>query len=229
MYQLQHYMCKKCKSVSMYKTKTLSKNTTTYVCSHCEKKPDDFFVKKDINRLLPVWFDDHDVCHYELPDELTDLRLGEKLLIQRFSCFVPIVHIKNGMMGIKGHCCCFKQDICDMAMTLPRLTVNAVKVVKGIRDKNGLLSEISFVIRRDKVMSALFWLKKYHKWYRDDKDLIICEENLSWMQGQQECELNQLQIIDEFDEESDVTEPRTGFVSQLHNISLSLSSSGELQ
>jgi hypothetical protein len=228
MFQLQHYKCIKCQSVSMYKIHSKINANTPYVCSQCAKKPDDFFVKQGSNRLLPVWFDDVGQCHYELPDELVGLRLGEKLLIQRYSCFVPIVHIKNGIMGIKGHCCCFKQDICDMATTLPRLKVNAIKVVKGVKNSAGFLSEISFIVRKDRVMSALFWLKKYHKWYRDDKDLIICEENLNWMNGNNECELDQLVVIDEFEDECDITEPGTGYVSQLNNTSISTKSNGTL-
>ena len=90
-------------------------------------------------------------------------------------------------------------------------------------------SEISFVVRRDKVMRALIWLKKYHKWYKDDKDLIICEENLNWMNGKNECELDQLVVIDEFDDECDVIEPGTGYVSQLYNASISVDSKGSFQ
>ncbi len=137
MFQLQHYRCRKCQCVTMYKINAVTDPNTSYYCSYCDKKPNEFFVQQGCNRLLPVWYDDFGLCHYELPDELVGLRLGEKLLIQRYSCFVPIVHIKNGIMGIKGHCCCFKQDICDMANTLPRLKVNAIKVVKGIKNSDG--------------------------------------------------------------------------------------------
>ena len=39
-------------------------------------------------------------------------------------------------------------------------------------------------------MDALNWLKKYNILYRDNTDLIIDEDNLSWMGGKDEMELD---------------------------------------
>lgn len=33
-------------------------------------------------------------------------------------------------------------------------------------------------------------MKKYHKWYRDDPDLVIDESNLPWMGDREECDLS---------------------------------------
>jgi hypothetical protein len=41
---------------------------------------------------------------YHVPNELSCLQEGEKLLIQMVSPYVPFVHIKNGTLGIKGLC-----------------------------------------------------------------------------------------------------------------------------
>jgi hypothetical protein len=39
---------------------------------------------------------------YHVPNELSCLWEGEKLLIQMVSPYVPFLHIKNGTLGIKG-------------------------------------------------------------------------------------------------------------------------------
>ena len=49
-----------------------------------------------------------------------------------------------------------------------------------------------FKIRRTKVLKALRWLKKYHIGYRD---IIIVEDNLSWMKGQEESILSDEVIV----------------------------------
>ena len=213
MFLLHHIRCSECLSVSMYKEFTADKSFEIYTCSDCRGKKSDDFYKQDYNRLLSVWFDDAGNVHFELPEELLDLRLGEKLLIQRFSCFVPIVHIRNGVMGLKGHCCCFKQDITELCQILPRKKVTIVRVVKGICDKLGQFSETSFFVRRKKVLEALTWLKKHHKWYRDDDELIICEENLSWMNGEDECELPGIIDI----QEDDTNLSKIEFATELYN------------
>jgi hypothetical protein len=196
MFQLEHKRCHKCLSVSLMKNYSDCRGGDgVNVCSDCKQKKESAYYKIGCNRLLPVWFDDDGTVQFELPDELKDLRLGEQLLIQRFSCFVPLVHIKNGTMGIKGHCCCFKQELADVCNDLPRTKVNAVKVIKAIRHELGNPITKSYYIRRDKVMNALKWLKKYHKWYREDPDLVISESNLDWMNGADECELVDIHTI----------------------------------
>jgi hypothetical protein len=196
MYQLEHLKCSKCLSVSLMKKFSETRGSIgEFVCSECKQKNESFFFERGCNRLLPVWYDDLGTVQFELPSELRDLRLGEQLLIQRFSCYVPLVHIRNGMMGLKGHCCCFKQEISEVCNSLPRTNVSAVKVVKGLRDELGQTTTDAFFVRRNKVMDALKWLKKHHKWYREDPNLVINEDNLSWMNGEDECELRGVHVI----------------------------------
>jgi hypothetical protein len=40
---------------------------------------------------------------FDLPKELAHLTMAEKLLIQRVSPLVPVIHIKNGILGVRGH------------------------------------------------------------------------------------------------------------------------------
>jgi hypothetical protein len=54
-------------------------------------------------KLLPTWKTKNNIIKYTLPSELQHLTLAEKLLIQRVSPLVPVTHIKNGILGTRGH------------------------------------------------------------------------------------------------------------------------------
>ena len=60
--------------------------------------------------MFPIWIDEDSHVHYEVPTELKKLNIAEILLIQRVAPLVPLVHIRNGTLGIKGHVCSFMQD-----------------------------------------------------------------------------------------------------------------------
>jgi hypothetical protein len=65
---------------------------------------------------------------YHVPNELSCLWEGEKLLIQMVSPYVSFVHIKNVTLGIKGHVCSFPQRVQDLYTTPPRLPNSATVV-----------------------------------------------------------------------------------------------------
>jgi hypothetical protein len=69
--------------------------------------------------------------------------------------------------------------------------VNAISVVKHFKAKDDSdgdgPSSLIFNIRKDKVLTALRWLKKYNKVY---KDIEIQEANLGWMGDKEEMELD---------------------------------------
>ena len=65
--------------------------------------------------MLPIWHDDDGTPQYHVPPELSELTVAEVLLIQRVSPLVPIVHIRNGTMGLKGHVCSYQQDVNSIA------------------------------------------------------------------------------------------------------------------
>ena len=46
-------------------------------------------------------------------------------------------------------------------------------------------------VRRKKVLNALLWLKKHHFGYHD---IIIVENNLSWMEGKDEAQMESVQF-----------------------------------
>lgn len=67
-------------------------------CQSCKQND---ICKEDIDHLFPVWYKDNNINkpQYNLPDELKDLTLAEKLLIQLESFLIPCVHMGKGKFG----------------------------------------------------------------------------------------------------------------------------------
>lgn len=86
------------------------KANTKAICKSCVKHEDpSHFLRTD---GLPVWCENGNdenepQCH--VPPEPTNLSLAEKMPTQQVSPFVPLQHLKNGIMGLKGHVCAFEQ------------------------------------------------------------------------------------------------------------------------
>ena len=138
--------------------------------------------------MLPLWEDDNNVKQYHVPDELKCLREGEKLLIQQISMYVPLHHLKYGQLGAQGHIVSFPQDISTVCNILPRLPsdVSLIRVVKHFKLSDGECSSKSFSIRKQQVLEALLWLKRYNVLYHG---ISICESNLNWIQDGMEQQL----------------------------------------
>ena len=157
-------------------------------CKTCRKTGKRFTHQ---NNIQPVWFNDNGDVQWHVPEELKGLRIGEQMLIQRYSPYVPLVHIKNGTFGCTGHVCCFPQELGEVCHVFPRLPSD-VKVVKMVRHYVGCDGDDQtqvYKVRKDKVLAALYWLKKHHKEYANDEDLVIDEGNLDWMKGKNEVDL----------------------------------------
>ncbi len=182
MKKMKHQFCKECMCVSLM----LEMSSIAHICKKCKQKPNGFNIT---NNLLPIWRDNNDNIQYEVPEELKDLSDAEKMLIQRVSPFIPLHHVKNGTMGIKGHVCSFPQDISEICTKLPRLPqdVSIVKLVHTYQQEiGGDMCHKAFKVRRAKVLTALHWLKCHHQGY---KDIYICESNFDWMEGTDETQL----------------------------------------
>jgi hypothetical protein len=120
---------------------------------------------------------------YSLPYELRNLTITEKLLIQRVSPLVPVIYIKNGMIGSRGHVVSFVQDITGICNELPKLPteVSIVKVIRSGTTLTGENASNSFTVDRNRVLSALKWLKRYNLLYHV---ITTKESNLSWVNGE---------------------------------------------
>ena len=124
-----------------------------------------------------------EVVRYDVPDELKNLTMAEKLLIRRCSPFIPSVHIKDGAYGLNGHCVCFPQDIDTMCNDLPQTQSNMVIFVRNIRNRgtsNAMRHKKHFKVNKNRVLAALRWLKVHHIGY---KDITITESNLDWIKN----------------------------------------------
>jgi hypothetical protein len=67
--------------------------TKTDVCSRCSKQKNvQLFTHQ--NKALPTWTERNRV-YYNLPKELKNLTIAEKMLIQRVSPLIPVIHLKN--------------------------------------------------------------------------------------------------------------------------------------
>ena len=158
-------------------------------CADCvkNKHTQAHFVKEN---MLPFWYDRDGKMDFSIPDELKDLSFGEKLLIQKTSVLIPVVHLKNGRLGIKGHTCMFRKDLASVCADLPRKNFKVINVVHeyatGSTDEASFTHQ-TFKVRRDKVLKALLWLKFHHSGYTD---IIINEDNLDWMCGKDEDTLS---------------------------------------
>ena len=204
-----HMQCSMCKFTTLNHTKWTSK---TKLCTKCKIDPS---WCKEENYVLPTWKNDQGILQYHVPEELKDLRIAEQLLIQRLSPYVPIVHICNGVFGIKGSCCAFRQDIKQICNSLPRKKVEMIKYVREFVKQSGEPCPIKILtVRRTKVMNALKWLKKYHIEYHNDEDLIIDESNLDWMEDKEEAEI--LNCMELHDNDIEDIEKKNNIINEKH-------------
>ena len=168
-----------------------------YQCAACVRRKDpNFFID---NNLHPIWYlrDNEDnfvlgennakIPQYHIPPELSSLTVSERLLIRRCANFVPCVHLKNGVFGVKGHCVTFPQDITDMCDELPLAKDTVLTFLRNIANKDtNAVFPTTLKVNRERLLSALKWLKRHNPFY---KNIRIVEANLDWMNGQQEANI----------------------------------------
>jgi len=184
-YEVKNRRCGKCHGVYLNDRFDTQSGT---VCLSCHKVGKKFSLK---NNFHPVWYNIEGEVQWHVPRVLSCLRIGEQMLIQRYSPYAPLVHIKNGTFGCKGHVCCFPKDITEVCHVFPRLPedVKAVKMVRHYKDSNGEENTQVYRVRKDKVLAALRWLRIHHREYANDPDFKIAEEIFDWMEGENEKNL----------------------------------------
>lgn len=215
MKEVQHSTCSQCHECSLNVVVTKRDS----ICERCRRKAcaKSYTIEND---MLPVWTDDEGQVHYEVPRELFELTIAEVLLIQRVAPLVPLVHIRNGTLGIKGHVCSFTQDINEVATTLPRLpsNVTAVKMVRTFVGSTGEPTIRTFIVNRHRVMRALMWLVRYHRDYKaayENGELTIDASNLDWIGDKEEAELPSVATLERrFDNPREVDGEDDGKVSE---------------
>ena len=89
MFYLANMECYRCHGVHLdYKH-----NRKKYIFGNCKTSRS----KKQEQYQAPTLVDDSGGERFDIPMELQDLRLGEQLLIQKYSPFVPVVHIQKSV------------------------------------------------------------------------------------------------------------------------------------
>jgi len=178
-------ICQSCRMTQMKHTKNGwklgYKEKRIQVCNSCFLDGTKFTTT---NKVIPYWVDSDGKEHTKVPEELKSLTLAEKGMIALASPHMTLVHLKNGTLGSRGHVCSVEQSICEVAYTLPRLPkdVKIIRVARSGRKANQEHELKVFKVRRFVVMAALTWLVKINTLYRDF-NVIIDEQNLSWMDG----------------------------------------------
>ena len=186
--EVSHGHCHCCRTISI--SNVIHNNK----CQKCTGRPLNYFEKR---KVLPIWYKDG-LPQYHVPPELSDLTYAEKMLIQRISPFIPLIHIKNGTHGLSGHVCAFEQDIGEFITRLPRQRhdVTMLKVLKTVQAEIGddkATRVHAFRVRRKQVLEALLFLKAYNDEY---SDIVIDESALDWLGDAKEGSLDAM-VIDE--------------------------------
>ena len=188
---LKNQLCHKCQCVFVDYPKCRGKYTCRLCISDGRRK---CHAKK---KLGPVWFNRDQKIQYDIPMELQNITLGEQLLIQKYSPYIPVVHIKHGTLGVHGHCISFPKDMADICVSLPRVDCEVIRYIRhyGNKDGGALSKYHGFLIRKTKVMKALYFLKMHNPLYAN---VHIDIANLSWMGDSDEAELNNIIDIDDY-------------------------------
>ncbi len=178
---MRHNRCGCCRMVRI----AMDVNSSS-ICKKCSTRKDNTYYLR--NKALPVWYTKEGNPQYQLPPELQGLSHAEKMLIQRVSPFVPLIHIKYGTFGLSGHVCAFEQDIDKYYSRLPRQKgdVAMLKVLQSVRAEIGTFNKSAaikaFRVRRAKVLAALGFLKEYNSLYQD---IEIDAAALDWIEGEE--------------------------------------------
>jgi len=181
------------KTCNICQQRRLNLNLKDDICSRCEGQKSNYSFSH-ANKALPSWIRNNTIM-YCVPSELKNLTLVEKLLIQRVSPLVPVIHIKNGLVGSRGHVVSFLQDITGICNELPKVpsNISLVKVIRSGTTATGESISSAFTVNRHRVLTALKWLKKYNPLY---SDVIIKESNLSWMKHRDTDQLTDILTIE---------------------------------
>ena len=176
-------VCKSCMEWKM-----LDSHVRNFVCSNCKKDRRDrkYFLE---NNLQPIWFDNNGAVQWQVPMQLRGLSLQEELLIQKSAPYIPVIHMYNGTLGLKGHCVVFERESDGDIFKLPRMESDTVCFNRqyGTKESGKEQRQMPLVVRRKHVMDALNLLKVIHKCYDD----VFIDKMPKVLTERRQLELNQ--------------------------------------
>ena len=135
---------------------------------------------------------------YHIQDELECLSMYEKLLIRRCAnSFLP-VHLKNEIIGLKGHCVTFLQNMTKMCDELLQRKETLLTFIQSIGNKDtDAVFPISLSVNHVKMLNSMKWIQKHNLFYQN---IQIKEENLDWMNGAKEVNMAMDDVVLEMKE-----------------------------
>lgn len=203
MENLKHSHCLVCRRVTLTVAMAGKGKGVCVQCDNAGRK-EDYYLKRN---ALPIWYDDDGKPQFHLPKVLSDLTLGEKMLISRVSPLVALHHLKNGTFGLQGHCCAFPQDIDGFVNELPRKPddVNVLRVLRAVQQEIGSSQAETkpFLIRRKAILDALKFLIAKNSEYK--QYCTIDESQLDWMEGDEDELPTVIQEVQDFYTAQDTT------------------------
>jgi hypothetical protein len=142
------------------------------------------------NRVIPYWIDKYGSQNFDVPKELRDLTFSEKQLISLASPRMPLIHLKNGTLGSRGDYISAEQKISELFLLLPRKPgdFDFLNVIRSGRYSDQEVYERVFKVRRQKALSALYWLVEHNVLYKE-YGVTIDPSNLDWMGDEEVCTL----------------------------------------
>ncbi|TFK60850.1 hypothetical protein BDN72DRAFT_748352, partial [Pluteus cervinus] len=116
----------------------------------------------------------------DVPPELKDLRLVEKLVIAKVRVNSCIIRVSSGFHKMKAHMIAFENPVAKIYQKLPPAVEELDEVLAilftGPNPPNDAdYQRVPFLVRRNKVANALAWLKLNH---RDYHDIVIDHKEL---------------------------------------------------
>ena len=146
------------------------------MCAKCEKDHKESL--KSFGRALSFRSAANDMDPGPVPLELQGLSPVEKRLIARICTYVHVRRMPKGSLGYSGHSIHFRQHLDPMAQTmtqgspygehkLPRKWKDlGYCVVRKLGNASGTKHK-DFRVRRDRILTALRWLKANNRFYAD--------------------------------------------------------------
>jgi hypothetical protein len=124
--------------------------------------------------VIPYWIDMHRTIHTDVSRELNDLTFPEKQMVTLASRHMSLIHLKNGTLGSRGDCVSVEHKISELFTTLPRKPcgINLLNVRRSGRSSDNEVYDRVFKVRKDKVLTSLYWLVKYNVLYQEYEIVI---------------------------------------------------------
>lgn len=133
----------------------LQVNPETYVCNCCHRD-------KQEPKLFSAG---NDMDPGVRPPCLEGLTPVEEMLLARACPIMSIYRNRGGQRGYRGHVLNLSQDLQHFLTSLPSNVKDLPILV--LRRKGADNTHKDFVVRRDRVLEALLWLKEHNRFYTD--------------------------------------------------------------